>query len=94
MNSKTPETGRIAVSTQGRDCGRYYVVVSAEGRYVYLADGSTRKLSSPKKKNIKHIRLLDAVCADIGIKSPFDGSFNASATYGLKKLTHQVQSKE
>lgn len=28
----------------------------ADGRFVYLADGKERRLSAPKKKNLKHVR--------------------------------------
>ncbi len=47
--------GMIVRSAAGRDKGRFMAVVSTENGFVYLADGKERKLSSPKKKNIKHV---------------------------------------
>ena len=49
--------GMIVRSMAGRDKGKFMVVVSMEKGFVYLADGKERKLSSPKKKNEKHISM-------------------------------------
>ena len=94
MRLKTPHVGQVVVSTQGRDCGKFYIVVEVAPSCVYLSDGKVRPMAAPKKKNIRHIRLLNVSCTDIGVKSPFDGSFDAGAAHGLKKLTDQVQSEE
>ena len=48
--------GSIIISSAGHDSGRPMVVVGAEGGFVFVADGKERKLDSPKKKNIKHVR--------------------------------------
>ena len=50
------ETGRVVLSRQGRDAGRYFVVMSVAGDCVLMADGLTRKLDHPKKKKVKHLR--------------------------------------
>lgn len=48
--------GSVVLSTQGRDKGLFFVVVSNDKNgYVYIADGGMRKLNVPKKKNSKHI---------------------------------------
>ena len=47
--------GSVVKSNAGRDQGRYYVAVSAEDRFVFIADGKVRKLQNPKRKNVKHI---------------------------------------
>ncbi len=49
---------KLAVSVAGHDKGRLYAVLKNEGRSVLLADGKSRKLSAPKRKNIKHIIFL------------------------------------
>ena len=43
----------------GRDKGLYFIVVGVEENYVYLVDGSVRKVDKPKKKKIKHIELTN-----------------------------------
>ena len=50
------KTGTIIISTAGHDKGQLLLVTGADGRFVYLADGKERRLCSPKKKNLKHVR--------------------------------------
>jgi len=50
------ESGRVVRSTQGRDRGRFFLVIEnlGDGR-VTVADGITHRLANPKKKNIRHL---------------------------------------
>ncbi len=51
-------TGHLFVSLAGRDKGCICAVVGKaddEG-YVYIADGRLRKVESPKKKKLKHLK--------------------------------------
>ena len=59
MKVKQPVIGGICQSTQGRDKDRYYLIkiINADGT-VGVVDGNFKKLAEPKKKNLKHIRLL------------------------------------
>ena len=51
------EPGRVVFSTQGHDRGRAFLVVAVlNERYAMIADGDTRKVANPKKKQFKHIR--------------------------------------
>jgi len=59
VKAKPTEPGRVVISTQGHDAGRWYAVLSVlDERNVLVADGETRKLAKPKKKQVKHIRAL------------------------------------
>ena len=59
MKAKPTEPGRVVISTQGHDAGRWYAVVSVlDDRNVLLCDGETRKLAKPKKKQVKHLKAL------------------------------------
>lgn len=49
---------QLAVSLAGHDKNSIYAVVAEEGSMVLLADGRTRTLEKPKKKNQKHIRRI------------------------------------
>ena len=50
MKAKPTEPGRVVISTQGHDAGRWYAVMSVlDDRFVTLCDGETRKLAKPKK---------------------------------------------
>ena len=37
----------------------YLIVIDANDEYVYLCDGSTRRIENPKKKKIKHIEITE-----------------------------------
>lgn len=51
--------GQLVCSTSGRDKDRLYLVYgSAEGNRLLLVDGDKRRLENPKKKNIKHVKVL------------------------------------
>lgn len=70
--------GRAAVSRQGRDKGRTFLIVGiVDEDHVSLSDGETRKLSRPKKKKLKHLRVLPLKAEDIAAqlaagKTPLD----------------------
>ena len=50
--------GDLVISESGRDKGEYLLVIKAEGDRVYLVSGKTRKVKTPKKKNVKHVRIV------------------------------------
>ena len=51
------DVGRIVLSKQGHDKGRWFMVVQGlDEKHVLIADGDSRKLQKPKKKQKKHLR--------------------------------------
>ena len=52
------EIGMLARSKAGHDKGHVYVIFQVDETYVYLMDGSSRKLENPKKKKKKHVQLI------------------------------------
>lgn len=58
----------LAISVAGHDKGRLYIVLERNETAVLLADGKRRKISAPKRKNIKHVRFLPGTSADSGIE--------------------------
>ena len=57
MERLTMIPGRVVLSTQGRDEGRYFIVLEViDENFVLMADGLTRKIDHPKKKKVKHLR--------------------------------------
>ncbi len=47
-------------SVAGRDKNRCFIVMSrVDDRYVFISDGKMRKVEKPKKKKVKHLRLLE-----------------------------------
>ena len=61
--------GMLAVSRAGHDRETAYVIIGEEDEYVYLADGQTRTVDRPKKKNKKHIQIVKKV----QMEKPADG---------------------
>ena len=50
------EAGRVVQSIQGRDKGKYFIVLNPlEEGYVAVADGQYHKLAAPKRKKMKHL---------------------------------------
>ncbi len=69
MKVSAPAVGGICQSKQGRDKGRYYLIVGIEqGGLIAVTDGNFKKLAAPKKKNIKHLRLLPDKAEAIALK--------------------------
>ena len=52
--------GLIIKSTRGHDAGELFITVKCDERFVYIANGKTRKIAAPKKKNKKHIIVTEA----------------------------------
>jgi ribosomal protein L14E/L6E/L27E len=53
--------GRIVRSCAGRDSGSFLIIIRTDDSFVYVADGKERKLASPKKKSLKHLKLTNTV---------------------------------
>ncbi|NLM46709.1 MAG: RNA-binding protein [Firmicutes bacterium] len=53
-----PKIGTLVHSLAGRDSGGYYLVVGYAGPHtVLVANGKSRPLKNPKKKNLRHLRI-------------------------------------
>lgn len=57
--------GQVVYSKSGHDKGLPFIVISAEGDYVRIADGKRRRLEKPKLKKIKHLQKTNYVDEDI-----------------------------
>lgn len=51
--------GHFAKSISGRDCGSIYLIYQVSDDYCYLVNGDNRLQTNPKKKNTKHIVILN-----------------------------------
>ena len=73
MLELAPRIGMLAVSRQGRDKGKPYVIVSVLDKdFVFVADGETRPLKKQKKKRVKHLKLTPTVFE--GIEAKLNGT--------------------
>lgn len=48
----------IVRSAAGRDAGRLFFVLSAEGEFAIIANGRERRIEKPKRKKLKHLRYV------------------------------------
>lgn len=48
----------FAKSLSGHDRNQIYLVQKKEERYVYLVNGTTKPIETPKKKSVKHIQII------------------------------------
>ena len=59
MKKPPVQAGAVVLSTAGRDEGRVFMVLtSLDDEYVLIVDGETHKVSKPKKKKRKHLKLV------------------------------------
>ena len=56
---------KLAVSRSGHDKHSMYVIIKEEANMVYLADGESKPLEKPKKKNSKHIQVIKRLPKEI-----------------------------
>lgn len=53
------KSGSIVLSTAGRDSNRMFAVVDVvDENYVLISDGRVRRLETPKKKKLKHLKFI------------------------------------
>ncbi len=83
--------GRMVVSTQGHDKGRWFLVVQiVDDRYVMIADGETRKMAHPKKKQLKHLRTVPyAVPEAVSTAQVGAGTADSAVRKAIKVYTDQ-----
>ncbi len=63
--TETKDGIRMARSKAGHDRGKIFVVVREDPDYFYLADGASRSVSDPKKKNRKHVQIINKIPAQV-----------------------------
>lgn len=52
------EAGQIVKSLAGHDKDCIYMIVRAEGSFIWVADGKRRRLENPKRKNTAHVQII------------------------------------
>lgn len=58
--------GKVVLSKAGRDKDHLYVVIDVlNDKYVLLSDGNTKTVQMPKRKSLKHLRVLNNVDDEI-----------------------------
>ena len=66
MSLRKIEIGQLVKSIAGRDFGHIYMAVGfVEPKFVLLTDGRERSVAKPKKKNIRHLNVLNSIAKDV-----------------------------
>jgi large subunit ribosomal protein L14e len=61
-----PQLGQIVRILRGRDLNKYAVIIEiVDQRFILIADGDKRKFDQPKKKNLLHLQLQDAISHEV-----------------------------
>lgn len=88
---KEVSAGMSAVSLAGHDTGKIYIIIEAEGEYVYLADGRLRPSDRPKKKKQKHVQIHCHIAPDIEEELKRDGVIKNET---IKRVIKEYRSKQ
>lgn len=84
MNTADLERGTLVLSLAGHDKGETFAVLKTEGEYVYIANGAVRKISSPKRKKIKHVKPIN-VKIDLDVYERVGGLTDGALIKEIKK---------
>lgn len=89
---RTPKLGQVVRIIKGRDEGKYAVIIRIiDDRFVLLADGDKRKYDRPKKKNLKHLDLMDYISLEIKSSLQESGRVsNGKLRFVVNKFEHEV----
>ena len=63
------ERGTVVKSRAGHDRNGWFVVLSYEDAYAFIANGKSRTISSPKKKKYIHLVLTKTVLSEDEMES-------------------------
>lgn len=82
-----PTTGAICESLQGRDKGDLYCVTQVlRNGYLFVVDGDRKKLSCPKKKNLKHVHVFPSTVSEFGLDISSGKVSDSQIAFALKQF--------
>ncbi|OLO27150.1 hypothetical protein BTR23_20730 [Alkalihalophilus pseudofirmus] len=86
-----PFIGQIVEVIKGRDRDRICVVIRIiDHRFVYIADGDSRKFDNAKKKNVQHLKFIDYVSEEVINSMNETGRVtNAKLRFAIQKFQEQ-----
>jgi ribosomal protein L14E/L6E/L27E len=59
MSDDKLQAGKFVKSVAGRDRGKTFLVFDVlNAAFVRVIDGNSRKIQNPKKKNVRHLRVI------------------------------------
>ncbi len=87
--------GQVVLSKAGRDAGKIFVITGLmDDNYVFISDGKSRRLETPKKKKLRHLVITDNVIEAIAQKiSSGEKCTNAEIRKAIVEYNVPVDSK-
>ena len=79
--------GSVVLSLAGHDKNDFQVVIKMDGDFAFVCNGKSRRIEKPKKKNIKHLKLLNTVLNEECLRS------NKSIRLALRFFQKSVHNK-
>ncbi|MCC8028910.1 MAG: KOW domain-containing RNA-binding protein [Lachnospiraceae bacterium] len=83
---------KLARSKAGHDKGQYYVILREDGDSVYLADGISRTVENPKRKNQKHIQVIRNIPEEVSVLLSGDTPGDLEIKRALKLYIRDTES--
>lgn len=80
------EKGLVVKASAGRDSNAYFAVLESDEKFALIADGKTRRIEKPKRKNIRHLK-------PTGKKICLDGITNKQLKKALSEFNRIIQSE-
>lgn len=91
----TPEIGGLCQSKSGRDKDRFYIIEKVlDNDYLLICDGNYKKLSTPKKKNVKHLHICPQKFEAIAEKLKNGKQVYDSEVYSALKVYNSGKDRE
>lgn len=94
-SANIPQLGQIVRIVRGKDSRKYAVIINVEDqRFVWIADGDKRKFDQPKKKNLNHLELLQAISSEVVDSLKESGRVtNGKLRFALNKYVEPMKSE-
>jgi large subunit ribosomal protein L14e len=88
-----PQLGQIVKILRGRDLNKFAIIIAiVDQRFLWIADGDKRKFDQPKKKNVLHLQLQDAISEEVVNSLLETGRVtNGKLRYALNKFVESQQ---
>ena len=85
--------GRFAISRAGHDKGMVYLIVAEDAGYLSLTDGRFHPLDQPKKKNKKHVQLVDGMAQEQILNRLYNKEriFDHEVKYAIKTVIRKEE---
>lgn len=97
MDSDLPDLtiADVVLSTAGRDAGKLFYVLEADGAWLTLVNGKDRRIEKPKRKKSKHTsKVLRSETRVAGKIRNGDKVLNSELRRDLAEIGRQMQSND